>query len=140
MLGDVLAPDVTRLVDAASAGASPEQLRLAAAAFRATLSAGKVRSARGLALHLARRAALGEVTPLAGAAGVSTAAVSPSPWPDRAAMAGSWIDHADGALFVEPGGQSWRTRDCLSVVAGAAAMRLWERVDAGELALHAPVQ
>lgn len=143
MLVDVLAPPMVVLVNKLSAVAKPAQLQLAAAAFRASLAAGKVRDAAALAKHLARLAARGEVTPPtqpAGAVAASTAGASPSPWPARAAMTGSWIEHDGGALAVEPGGQSWRKDGGTSVVGGAAALRLWERVDAGELALHAPVQ
>lgn len=140
LLADVLTRSVAARVDAESLGASPEQLQLAAGAFRATLAAGKVRVLPALAMQLARRAARGDVTPPASAVAAMVAATTPSPWPARAALAGSWIDLDGAALHVEPGGQSWRKRGSNLVVAGAAALRLWGQVDAGELALHAPVQ
>ena len=139
LLAGLLAPSVVVRVDGASVGASPEQLQLASSAFRSALAAGRVRSVPGLAMQLARLAARGEVTPPAGAAASGSGSAPPDPWPARAASAGSWVfDPADGGveLYVEPGGKSWRRRGGNLVVGGAAALRLWERVEAGELALH----
>ena len=136
LLRDVLHASLVAQVDVESVGASVEQLQFAAEAFRATLAAGKVRSAAALAGRLARRAARGEVTPPAAASGSGSGGAPPDPWPARAALAGSWVDHADGELYVEPGGKSWRRRGGNLVVGGASALRLWKRIEAGELALH----
>ena len=139
-LADLLAQPECVRVDNASAGASDEQLQRAAAALRAAVAAGTVRSVAALAVALGRKAARGEVGEVA-TGSPTPAAVQPNPWPARERYAGLTVAHQLGTLVVQPGARQFQHFDGAragQLVGGADAAKVWDRIDRGELALQPP--
>lgn len=134
-LVDVLDMAEQKRVDKASAGATEEQLQLAVFAVRASLAKGSVKSVAGLAVTLGKMAVRGEVGDVATA---STPTPATDPWPGREARArtGLSVLHSFGVLVAEPGARAWRHRGGErdgQPVTGKDALKVWERVESGEL-------
>lgn len=134
-LADLLTLAEQRRVDAACLGAQCEQLGAAEAAVRASVAKRSVKSVAALAVALGKAAVRNEV----GDMSVSTPAPTADPWPAREARAGMSVVHSRGLLVAEPGARAWRhsggERDG-QLVAGKDALRVWERVEAGELVIQ----
>ena len=140
-LADLLTEPEQRRANAASVGATSEQLVAAEAAMRATVAAGKARSRGGLAVKLAQAAASGDVTAPSthaqqDAPRASSVSAAVDPWAKRAALSGRYVDHPHGVLIVEPGGRSMRHcggKHVGSVIAGIDVLSIWTRVESGDL-------
>ena len=143
LLADLLADRAARVrVNTAAAGAATGQLEAAAAAVRATVTAGKVRSVTGLAVQMGRLAACGEVQQPQPGGPAPRAPAALDPWPARELAAaqggeggGVFVDHSRGRLWLQPGARAWRDSDG-GMVAGRQALQVWEKVDSGALKLQ----
>lgn len=134
-LAAVLNQAEQKRVDKASAGATKEQLQLAVSALRTSMSRGSVKSVAGLAVALGKAAVRGEVGDVATG---STPTPATDPWPGREARVrmGLSVLHSLGVLVAEPGARAWRHRGGErdgQPVTGKDALRVWERVESGEL-------
>ena len=130
----LLTPAERRRADTVSRSASVDQLDAAEAAVRASMANGSVRSIAALAVALGKAAVRGEV-----GGGVSTPALAADPWPAREARPGLSVMHPLGLLVAEPGARAWRHRGgerAGQLVSGKDALKVWERVEAGELAIQ----
>ena len=139
-LADLLTPSEMGRADAAGIGASEEQLRRAERVVRGMIEQGTVRTVPALAVRMARMAARGEVSAPVSKQAATTPEEAP-PWRSREARVGWWVEHPKGILVVEPGSRAWRHRGGErngQLVAGAGALSVWRRVEAGELMLNPP--
>jgi hypothetical protein len=140
LLKDILCGDKAAIerVNDAAAGASDEQVARAVAEIRRQVGAGTARSAVALSVTLGKTAKRGQMPgPLsAGNLGV-VAEEAEAKWRRRGAAEGRHVMHPfHGKLTVLPGGCTWmRERDQLAV-AGREGVKVWERVEAGELQLE----
>lgn len=141
-LSDLLTASEQLRVDAASLGASVDQLRRAESAVRAAFFAGKARDLAGLAVALAKRAKAGEVgAPLAPpAAPNSSSATDAVVWARRATFEGQFVAHRDGVLVVENRGRSMRfvRGKHRSVMAGPNLELIWRLIESSEMPAPTP--
>ena len=135
-LNDLLAADrgAVDRVNFASSGATARQVDIAVAEVRRQVSGGRVRSVAGLAMQLAKTAALGAMQEPS--LSTSVGEDSERTWRVRAAAAGSYVIHPDkGRLTVMPEGRAWWNETERAAVSGSVGLVLWAKVDSGELAL-----
>jgi hypothetical protein len=120
-------------VDRASDGASPEQVELAVEEVRRQVAAGTARSPVGLAVTLAKLAVRGAVTAQAAPKHGEAAETA---WHRRAAAAGRYVEHPKlGRHTVLLDGRAWRRESDGLTISGSQGLKLWARVESGELQL-----